>query len=106
MGNYLSPGSSGQKRKQTETDSTEHDFNTDLVSGTVTSGSTNSSTSSDSQINENLEESSSRLTGILNRMNQPDMVVRSRGGLDPTRSLRSSDFDSLLFNRSRIARAT
>jgi hypothetical protein len=103
MGNYLSPGSSGQKRKQSETDSTEHDFNTDLTSTSDTNGSASSNTS---QINENLEESSSRLTGILNRLNQTDTGARNRGGLDPTRNLRSSDFDSLLFNRSRIARAT
>ncbi len=105
MGNYLSPGSSGQKRKLSETDSTEHEFNTDFTSTSDTNGSA-SGTVNASQINENLEESSSRLTGILNRMNQTDTGARNRGGLDPTRNLRSSDFDSLLFNRSRIARAT
>ncbi len=106
MGNYFSIGTIGQKRKLTESDLIEHDFDTDLARGSSTIDNNSSSESGSNQSNENLEDDNSRLTGILNRMNQTDVGTRNSDRLDPIRSVRNSDFESLLFNRSRIARAT
>lgn len=45
----------------------------------------------------------SQLNSIMNRMNQPDVVSSGSGGSEGRETIRSSDLESVLFSRNRLA---